>query len=329
MVPKAALRYKNFSPSIHIDMGLIEVTDFSAGGWAGPAAAGVCAGRYCDGLEEGNILFFASTPFPLPAGDQSFLLNVRQPNSAHHKNISYRPGGRRVQGFERGTADRQKLLGIMDAYSRNVADWLRRFLRPYAGGWQLDFASFRSIEEEGRNMPVHKRNDLLHVDAFPTRPTNGRRILRVFTNLNPSQPRVWLTSDPFDVWAKEYGKSAGLLKLTAKARSRLYPMRRRVLRLMRAAGIPVVDRSLYDEFMLSFHHYLKNNRQFQSGSPKSRWEFPPGSTWLVFTDMVPHAVLSGRFALEQTFLVARESLLFPERAPYRVLEKLSGVSLVD
>jgi 3-deoxy-D-manno-oct-2-ulosonic acid (Kdo) hydroxylase len=310
-------------------MGIVEVTDWSAGGWAVPAGAEERSRWYCECLEEGKILFFANTPFPISEAHRCFLLNVRQPNTAHHKNISYKPGRNRVQGFARGSAARDELLRVMESYSRSVADWLAHFLLPYAGHWQLDFASFRSIEEEGRDMPVHKRNDLLHVDAFPTRPSNGNRILRVFSNLNPTQPRVWLTSDPFDVWAKEYGKPAGLEKVAAKGRSHLYPIGRRAFRLMRMAGIPVTDRSLYDEFMLSFHHYLKNSEQFQSGCRKSKWEFPPGSTWLVFTDMVPHAVLAGRFALEQTFLIARDWLLLPDRAPYRVLEKLSGVSLVD
>jgi hypothetical protein len=310
-------------------MALIEVSDFSTGGWALPGEALERSRRYCESLEEGNILFFSHTPFSVPEEHRSFLLNVRQPNTAHHKNISYKPGRSRVHAFARGTADGKSLLGIMDSYSRSVADCLSKFLLPYAGRWQLDFASFRSIEEEGRDLPVHKRNDLLHVDSFPTRPSNGNRILRVFTNLNPAQPRVWLTSDPFGVWAKQYGKSAGLDRLAAKSRSPLRPITRHALRLARAAGIPVTARPLYDEFMLAFHHYLKNNRDFQERCPKSKWKFPPGSTWLVFTDMVPHAVLSGRFALEQTFLVSRDALLLPDQAPYRVLENLAGVPLTD
>jgi 3-deoxy-D-manno-oct-2-ulosonic acid (Kdo) hydroxylase len=310
-------------------MGLIEIRDVSASGWAVPAESLERSRKYCEGLEQGNILFFPTTPFTIPEAHRSFLLNVRQPNTAHHKNISYKPSRSRVQAFARGTADGKGLSEIMESYSRAVVDWLQRFLLPYAGHWQVDFASFRSIEEQGRELPVSKRNDLLHIDAFPTRPSNGNRILRVFTNLNPSQPRVWLTSEPFEVWARQYGNSAGLLAIAAKTRSTPHLIGRRVARLASAAGIPIVDRPLYDRFMLTFHHYLKNNREFQEGSPKSKWEFPPGSTWLVFTDMVPHAVLSGRFALEQTFLVSRQALLRPDLAPYRVLERLAGVGLTD
>jgi len=328
--PSCALISSRLLPlGIENNMSLIEVGDFSASGWAVPSEAMERSRRYCEGLEEGHILFFSNTPFAIPVAHQSLLLNVRQPNTARHKNISYKPGRSRVQSFARGTADGKSLSEMMESYSRTVVDWLQKFLVPYAGHWQVDFASFRSIEEEGRDLPVSKRNDLLHIDAFPTRPSNGNRILRVFTNLNPSQPRVWLTSDPFDVWAKQYGDSAGLLAIAGKAHSLLRPIRCRAVRLARVAGIPVVDRPLYDQFMLAFHHYLKNNREFQDRCPKSKWEFPPGSTWLVFTDMVPHAVLSGRFALEQTFLISRQALLRPDLAPYRVLERLAGVPLTD
>ena len=40
--------------------------------------------------------------------------------------------------------------------------------------------SYRPVEEATRKLRLKARNDLLHVDAFPTRPTNGWRILRCF-----------------------------------------------------------------------------------------------------------------------------------------------------
>ena len=73
--------------------------------------------------------------------------------------------------------------------------------------------------------------------------------------------------------------------------------------------------------MLRFHHFLKENSEFQTGE-KQRIEFPPMSTWLVYTDGVSHAALSGQFALEQTFIVPTEALVSPEHAPIRVLETM-------
>ena len=92
-------------------------------------------------------------------------------------------------------------------------------------------------------------------------------------------------------------------------------------------GLPVVDRSPYDAFMLRFHHYMKADAAFQRDCPKDRWEFPPHSAWVVFTDTTSHACLSGQYALEQTFIVRRASLLHPEKAPIAILGNIAGVPL--
>jgi hypothetical protein len=76
--------------------------------------------------------------------------------------------------------------------------------------------------------------------------------------------------------------------------------------------------------MLHFHDWLKSNREFQENCPKYWFNLPPGTTWLVFTDVVPHAVLAGRLALEQTVIVSRNSLANPQLAPSAILEKLAG-----
>ncbi|MBV8675788.1 MAG: Kdo hydroxylase family protein, partial [Planctomycetaceae bacterium] len=61
--------------------------------------------------------------------------------------------------------------------------------------------------------------------------------------------------------------------------------------------------------------------------PKDRWEFPPDSTWIVFTDTTSHSCISGQYALEQTFIVRRESLVSPDKAPIAILERMSGFPL--
>jgi hypothetical protein len=306
---------------------LIEVCDYTVRGWTAPAEER--SQWYCARLEDGKILFFPETPFELPCEDREFLIGARQASAGYHKNISFRPREGRVRGLERGSADERRLAAILTAYSQRVTRFAGTFLAPYARGLQLDFASFRSIEERGRNLPLKHRNDLLHTDAFPTRPTHGNRILRIFTNLNPTEPRVWLTSEPFHVIAPRLAADAGLEDYAEAARS---PWRRWtgfLPRLARTLGVPWPDRSPYDRFMLGFHDYLKANRVFQDSSVKSRWEFPPNSTWIVFTDSVPHAVLSGRFALEQTYIVSESDLVLRDRSPREVLERLCGTTLAN
>ena len=308
---------------------MIEVKDFGIDGWAALVSKEERARWYCERLEEGEILFFDHTPFLLPSENRAFLVNVQQASAAYHKNISYRLKEDRVKGFARGSTDAERLRAILRQYSERVTQFAAELLSPYAQRWRLDFASFRPVQEQGRQLSLRARNDLLHVDAFPTRPTNGDRLLRVFTNINPTQPRIWVTTETFDELAKQFAMSAGLSGVAARARSPFRRFRRILIRLARGVGLPLIDRSPYDRFMLDFHHYLKTNQAFQESCPKFRWEFPPNSTWLVFTDMVPHAALSGRFALEQTFLVPRDALLLPHKAPVQILEDLSGTALTN
>ncbi len=278
---------------------------------------------YRRALEEGQILFFARTPLPLPDADRAFLLSQRQVGAGYHKNIAYRPETDRVSGFVRQRpGDDETLRHVLRDYSRRAVRFAAELLPTYARAWRVDFASFRPQEEAGRRSKLRARNDLVHVDAFPTRPCGGDRILRVFTNVNPSVPRVWQTAETFDTLAERFARSSGLL-----ARARQGGIGRTARRTLQAIGLPVVARSPYDEFMLRFHHFLKENAAYQTEARKDTHSFPPGSTWIVFTDMVSHAVLSGRYALEQTFIVARDSLALPEKAPIAILERLAGTRL--
>jgi hypothetical protein len=286
-----------------------------------PPAGGEAA--LCRALEAGDILLFARSPFELPAEDRQFLLAQRQTDARYHKNIAYRPRQDRVTGVARQfPEDAERLRRVLREYSRRAVAFAAGLFPTYARRWRIDYASFRPQEEAGRQLSLRARNDLVHVDAFPTRPSRGDRLLRVFTNINPTAPRVWLTGGTFDELAARFAISSGLLD-----RARRDGLGRRARRLARRLGLPVTVRPPYDEFMLSFHHFLKENRAYQQDEPKTRLEFPPGATWIVFTDMVSHAVLSGQYALEQTFIVARESLALPDQAPIAVLERLAGARL--
>ena len=90
-----------------------------------------------------------------------------------------------------------------------------------------------------------------------------------------------------------------------------------------------MNRSAYDKFMLRFHDYLKENEAFQKNCRKIHINFPPMATWMCYTDSVPHAVLSGQYALEQTFIIPIRAMVTPEKSPLRVLEKLAGRKLVS
>ena len=283
---------------------------------------------WCAQLESGNILYFPQTPIAIPDGDIRFLLGQQQTDSSLHKNIAYKPNIDKLSGVDTKTADAQavaRLQSIMRWYSKSVTEFLTGFLAPYNANWQLDYASFRPQEEEGRDLPQRRRNDLLHTDAFPTRPTHGARILRFFNNIHPSRTRDWVVSDPFAKTVKQFapGEIAphrdGAVSRAAKSLGRGIGL---------GAAIPSIKRSPYDDFMMRFHNFLKENPRFQADCPKYSFDFPPGSSWMVYTDTVPHAVLAGQYALEQTFLVRPEVLVAPQVSPLKVLEEIAGAQLV-
>jgi hypothetical protein len=276
-------------------------------------------------LERGQILQFREPPFAFPTVDQEFLRNQEWAELRMHKNVSYRPGEDVLRGVAGDANTVERVHSIMRNYSARVIEFVGDFLSPYKEKWNLDFASFRPLEEEGRDLPLHKRNDLLHVDAFPSRPTQGGRILRVFTNLNTTRPRVWNTTENFETLAHKYAKPAGLQQIAEDDSF----LTRTVQNLGAKLGITAAARTPYDMFMLRFHDYLKENEEFQKTCPKVKLEFPPLATWLVYTDGVAHAAMSGQYALEQTFLVSPKALVRPEQAPYRILEKIAGRPLVS
>ena len=278
-------------------------------------------------LENGDLLFFPDGGFEIPRDVRTALLGVSQDARSFHKNIAYKTNTGQVSGLE-DRAQAAQIRPGMEEYSKRAIQFMTRILPEYSRNWKIDYASFRSIEERGRALPLKKRNDLLHVDAFPTRPVFGNLILRCFTNVNPEQSREWMTSDPFAILGPGEAVNAGLGRFAVAAGSRLTAMKRAAARALRKAGLPVVDRSPYDSFMLHFHDWLKANRNYQENCRKYRFDLPPGSTWLVFTDMVPHAVLGGRLAFEQTMIVSRDSLARPENAPSSILEKIAGKSLL-
>jgi hypothetical protein len=277
---------------------------------------------YCDQLERGKIISFPQVPFDFPQSDCQFLLSQKQTGSRFHKNISYRPERDILKGVSSDSPDRERLQAVMRNFSRQSAAFLAGFLSPYAGKLKMDFASFRPLEEQSRDLPLHKRNDLLHVDAFPTRPTRGARILRFFININPSEDRIWNIGEPFDSLLPGLAKSESISPHFRGSFSRM------LVHTAALLGLPVTDRSRYDEYMLYLHDWLKENTAFQQSSPQQQVAFPPGCAWMVYTDGVPHAVLSGRYALEQTFIVPVDAFVTREVAPVHVLERVTGMGMV-
>jgi hypothetical protein len=173
-------------------------------------------------------------------------------------------------------------------------------------------ASFRPAEIAGRQTTWRKDDTRLHVDSFPASPSGGKRILRVFTNVNPEgRARAWRVGDDFEAVASRF---------VSQLRVPL-PGSAQVLRLLH---VTKAKRSAYDALMLQLHDRMKADAAFQAHAPQTAIDFPAGSTWMAFTDQVSHAAMAGQYQLEQTFLLPVEAMSDPERSPLRILERLKG-----
>ena len=187
----------------------------------------------------------------------------------------------------------------------------------YRGRLERARASFRPAEIAGRKTTWRHDDTRLHVDSFPATPVQGRRILRLFTNVNPGGP------------AAIAGGSASRSKSVARrfGDELRIPLPFR-LELLRLTGITKSRRSAYDALMLQLHDRMKADLAYQAQAPQTPIDFPAGSTWIAFTDQVSHAAMAGQYQLEQTFLLPVDAMQRPERSPLRILERIKGRRLV-
>ena len=281
-------------------------------GWAGPFPEDV-TGRALRALEEGKILFAPDLSFQLPAGDRKFLSTAYLSPKA--KNISYRPETATLGGTACQGAEREELAGMMRRFAEHAIGLLRGLLPAYAEQYKPGLTSFRPAEISGRATSWRKDDTRLHVDAFPSRPSYGKRILRLFANVNPSAGRVWRAGEPFEDAAR---------KLLPRVKAPLPG----ALAMMALLRITKGRRSLYDHYMLGLHDAMKADTRYQADAPQSRLEFAPGAVWACYTDLVSHAAMSGQHAFEQTFYLPVNAMASPALSPLRTLERILERPLV-
>ena len=277
--------------------------------WNGPYEPAVKA-RAVAALESGAVLFFPGLAFRLEDSEKQFL--DARVSDGKAKNISLDPDTGKIQATSLQGDEARRLAAMMARFADHASSLVHDLL-PYK---QVERArtSYRPVQVKGRRYSRISDDRLLHVDAFPSRPMRGRRILRFFANVAPASPRHWLVGEPFEPFARSFLPRVGP---HLPGKSWLYEK----------LGVTRGRRSLYAELMLSLHDAAKLDEDFQKASPRDAVDFPAQSCWLVFTDQVLHAALGGEFALEQTFHLDVAEMAEPARAPIRVLERLSGRAL--
>ena len=265
-----------------------------------------------DSLESGKVIYFPNYSFaPLP-NEQALLSETILDKK--HKNISYDQAHQRVSGSV--TPELLPLLqSFMHRYSEYANQLVLSLLPDYAGKIRLGRTSYRPAEIKGRASSKRKDDTRLHVDAFSSTPVNGHRILRVFCNINPyAEPRVWHLGESFP----------DVLKSFAQDIPSFNTRRAKLLKLVKATK---TLRSPYDHYMLHLHDTMKLDDHYQQNLLKKRIDFPANSSWIVFTDHVSHAALSGQFVLEQTFYLPVGAMKNPEFSPLKLWEKEKDCAL--
>lgn len=269
-------------------------------------------------LEAGGVVVLAHFGFALLPGEAALFDQALFGETwarGRTKNLSYDPETGRLAAKGLDGPARGLLSRMMARYADQAAALLADLAPGYAPQLQRKRTSFRPGAVDVRAISPRKDDRRLHVDAFPANPVQGRRILRVFANADPEgRPRVWNVGEPFEAYAARFLARVGRPAPGAAL-------------ALQALGLTRGRRSPYDHAMLRLHDLAKLDADYAASAPRRQITFPAGVAWVVFTDAVPHAALSGRFALEQTFLLPVEAMAAPERSPLKVLERLTGRAL--
>src|SRR5262249_48723059 len=271
-----------------------------------PGAAGTAPiGRTVDAIENGDVLYLPHDSFTMINREHSFLdpAIVKQPRvHSGRARIIYLPAARRLLKTTLEGSARDELQAMMARFSAWAEQLVADVLPAYAPGLTAGPATFRPCPRSGPQR--------LHVDSFFLFPTEGRRVLRVLTNIDPDgRPRVWqFGEESFEGFA-----------------NRLKPQLRQPIPgsgwLLDKLGVTKGFRTPYDDLMRQMRNITKVDTDYQKNTARKVIEFPSGSTWVLFTDSVLHGALKGQYAFEHTFWLDVKTMREPERSPLRVLER--------
>lgn len=266
-------------------------------------------------LERGEILYFPELAFTLTPDEQQFL----SPDYAdpHAKNISYNAEQHKLWGVQHlSNKQHVQLKCMLDRFCRYSTEFIQKLLPRYKEKLMVGRTSYRPLQISHRKTSYRKDDKRLHVDAFPSAPNQGKRILRLFTNINPHhEPRIWRLGEPFPKVAEQF-----IPKI-----NKPIPGSAALLRFLK---ITKSYRTLYDHYMLKMHDLMKADEHYQKEAKQQEIQFPSGSSWIVQTDHVSHAAMQGQYVLEQTFYLPVNAMQDQSHAPLRILEKILNMKLV-
>jgi hypothetical protein len=139
-------------------------------------------------VEDGKVLSFPHLTFVLTDAERQYL--DAQWADGRAKNISVRWPSGELRGAAAASADLDALRALIVRYAAQAEALVLRLFPHYQGHLTRGNSSFRPSQVATRVTSWRKDDTRLHIDAFPSNPMHGTRLLRVFSNVNPSgQPR--------------------------------------------------------------------------------------------------------------------------------------------
>jgi len=264
-------------------------------------------------VEAGQVLYFPRLAFEVLPTERALLREgMLSPKS---RNVSLGADGV-LKGAGGSAAEQAQLAAMVVRFRQQALQLIDGLLPEYRGRLRFAPTSFRPRQVETRRQSVRADDQRMHVDAFPSRPNYGERILRVFANINPmGVPRVWRVGDDFETVARQFLPRAKPYRLwQAKA--------------LNALHVTKSLRSEYDHLMLQLHDAMKRDEAYQKSGAQVTVPFAAGSVWVCYSDQATHAVMSGQFMMEQTLYLPPGREADPQASPLAILTRLVGRPLV-
>ena len=264
-------------------------------------------------VEAGRVLYFPHLAFEVLPTERALLREgMLSPQS---RNVSLGADGV-LKGAGGSAAEQAQLAAMVARFRQQALQLVDALLPEYHGHTRIAPTSFRPRQVETRVQSVRADDQRMHVDAFPSRPTYGERLLRVFANVNPADvPRVWRVGESFETVARHFLPKAKPYSLWQA-------------KLLNAVKATKSLRSEYDHYMLQLHDLMKFDESYQKNGTQVKMPFPPGCLWVCYSDQATHAVMSGQFMMEQTLYLPAGHEVDPTSSPLAILTRLMGRPLV-
>jgi hypothetical protein len=267
-------------------------------------------------LEAGKVLYFPNFGqhgfAPQKEELALFREDIRDPKT---RNISLSAGGD-LKGVVGDDATKALMAGMIGRFRAEAEGLLANLVPRYGEHLRRGATSFRPAVVQNRVQSWRADDRRMHVDAFPSRPNYGERLLRVFTNVNQDgEPRVWRVGEPFEDVARRF-------------LPKVKPYSAWQAKVLNALHVTKSLRSEYDHIMLQLHDAMKSDLDYQKNAPQVTFNFPPGCAWVCFSDQASHAVMAGQYMMEHTLQLSPMHQYDKDASPLAILTRMQGHALV-